>query len=398
MRRVPGLSPRELRRLLADLQGASASEVSDVERAPALAKRDAGVLPPPKAARSAGSVAPLPASPIRRRDWHPAGHGPADGICARLVLRRAWRLRMRPFAVREGALFAGFARRAAAPDQKQRMAGHARCRSGIPVLQLVRCGVLGAAQPELGFARVAAGKAHQIRGGARHPQLGRSEKSARQRPPLLRLLSPPPAERAADLCGSSAGGQDVRFHQPAAGRSRRSRRCAQGQHGDFLLDQQHASRFARGEFWRFAHQEPWSSNCCKSSPSCASLQRCRPSPACAAGWARTRKRCGAAQDKRLRADLAKSLGKAEASSADWLAASDKAAQLPADSPQAKLLVHAAAVYLAKTLVDERPADPVARFHLGNGARIERLNWAGDTSTKGVKQSYGLMVTTSSHRT
>ena len=29
--------------------------------------------------------------------------------------------------------------------------------------------------------------------------------------------------------------------------------------------------------------------------------------------------------------------------------------------------------------------------LGNGARVERLNWAGDPSPKGHKQSYGLMV-------
>ena len=36
-------------------------------------------------------------------------------------------------------------------------------------------------------------------------------------------------------------------------------------------------------------------------------------------------------------------------------------------------------------------DPVARFHLGNGARVERLNWAGDPSAKGLKQSFGLMV-------
>ena len=36
-------------------------------------------------------------------------------------------------------------------------------------------------------------------------------------------------------------------------------------------------------------------------------------------------------------------------------------------------------------------DPVARFHLGNGARVERLNWLGDPSSKGLKQSYGLMV-------
>ena len=38
-----------------------------------------------------------------------------------------------------------------------------------------------------------------------------------------------------------------------------------------------------------------------------------------------------------------------------------------------------------------PADPVARFHLGNGARIERLNYLGDTAVKGFRQSFGLMV-------
>jgi malonyl-CoA decarboxylase len=36
-------------------------------------------------------------------------------------------------------------------------------------------------------------------------------------------------------------------------------------------------------------------------------------------------------------------------------------------------------------------DPVARFHLDNGARLERLNALGDLSAKGVKQSFGLMV-------
>ena len=38
-----------------------------------------------------------------------------------------------------------------------------------------------------------------------------------------------------------------------------------------------------------------------------------------------------------------------------------------------------------------PLDPVARFHLGNGARLERLNWPADLSDRGRKQSYGLMV-------
>jgi len=39
----------------------------------------------------------------------------------------------------------------------------------------------------------------------------------------------------------------------------------------------------------------------------------------------------------------------------------------------------------------RPLDPVARFHLGNGARLERINWLGDVSAKGLAQSGGLMV-------
>src|SRR5574343_2082534 len=38
-----------------------------------------------------------------------------------------------------------------------------------------------------------------------------------------------------------------------------------------------------------------------------------------------------------------------------------------------------------------PADPVSPFHLGNGARVERLNYLGDSSAKGFRQSFGLMV-------
>ena len=36
-------------------------------------------------------------------------------------------------------------------------------------------------------------------------------------------------------------------------------------------------------------------------------------------------------------------------------------------------------------------DPVAHFHLANGARMERLNWEGDLSPKGIKQSAGMMI-------
>ena len=64
-----------------------------------------------------------------------------------------------------------------------------------------------------------------------------------------------------------------------------------------------------------------------------------------------------------------------------------------DITQAKDAVTALAAYyfLKAKLPSGKPVDPVARFHLGNGARLERLNFLGDGSAKGMKQSYGLMV-------
>ena len=50
-----------------------------------------------------------------------------------------------------------------------------------------------------------------------------------------------------------------------------------------------------------------------------------------------------------------------------------------------------AAHYLQSMKNGAPLDAVARFHLGNGARIERLNWAADTSAKGLKQSCGLMV-------
>ena len=93
---------------------------------------------------------------------------------------------------------------------------------------------------------------------------------------------------------------------------------------------------------------------------------------------------------RQRAELGRALG-GEATVEHLLAAFDKPLELDAKSPVRLMLMRCAAQYLGRELHEGRPLDPVARFHLGNGARIERLNWAGDPSAKGLKQSYGLMV-------
>jgi malonyl-CoA decarboxylase len=36
-------------------------------------------------------------------------------------------------------------------------------------------------------------------------------------------------------------------------------------------------------------------------------------------------------------------------------------------------------------------DPVARFHLGNGARLERINWLGNAAPRAIQESFGIMV-------
>ncbi|MEW5879019.1 MAG: malonyl-CoA decarboxylase [Pseudomonadota bacterium] len=68
---------------------------------------------------------------------------------------------------------------------------------------------------------------------------------------------------------------------------------------------------------------------------------------------------------------------------DWPARDGAAADEP-------LLVPLAAYYLTRAKRGAEPIDAVARFHLGNGAVLERLNWLGDTSLHGLARSYGLM--------
>ncbi len=63
----------------------------------------------------------------------------------------------------------------------------------------------------------------------------------------------------------------------------------------------------------------------------------------------------------------------------------------AEAVRRALLPAAAYYFLRAKTARNRPFDPVARFHLGNGARLERINPAGDPSPKGLRQSHGLMV-------
>jgi malonyl-CoA decarboxylase len=56
-----------------------------------------------------------------------------------------------------------------------------------------------------------------------------------------------------------------------------------------------------------------------------------------------------------------------------------------------MLAAAAHYFLLAKDRNGKPLDPVARFHLGNGARLDKINWLADTSEKGLRQSFSLMV-------
>ncbi len=70
---------------------------------------------------------------------------------------------------------------------------------------------------------------------------------------------------------------------------------------------------------------------------------------------------------------------------DWHHDPEKAEALK--TPLLRLCAH----YLVRVRERGRPRDPVARFHLHNGARLERINWLADTSPKGLAESHGILV-------
>jgi malonyl-CoA decarboxylase len=71
---------------------------------------------------------------------------------------------------------------------------------------------------------------------------------------------------------------------------------------------------------------------------------------------------------------------------NWFENAETTAQLRS------LLEPLAAHYFLKARTSKgRLIDSVARFHLGNGARLERIDWLGDLSPKGLRESAGVMV-------
>lgn len=72
----------------------------------------------------------------------------------------------------------------------------------------------------------------------------------------------------------------------------------------------------------------------------------------------------------------------------WPHGTDEAEYAAIETAMMALAAH---YFLVAKGFDGRPVDPVARFHLGNGARLERINYLADASDKGVRDAYGLTV-------
>lgn len=62
-----------------------------------------------------------------------------------------------------------------------------------------------------------------------------------------------------------------------------------------------------------------------------------------------------------------------------------------DALRAPLMRLCARYLIEEKRGENRSLDPVANFHLSNGASVERINWLGDTAPKGFDQSEGMMV-------
>ena len=60
-------------------------------------------------------------------------------------------------------------------------------------------------------------------------------------------------------------------------------------------------------------------------------------------------------------------------------------------PLRAALMRLCAIYLTRRPSPGNRIDPVARFHLGNGARLERINWLANTEPRAIHESFGIMV-------
>src|SRR5438105_13388310 len=126
----------------------------------------------------------------------------------------------------------------------------------------------------------------------------------------------------------------------------------------------------------------WRANCRGSKP----LRRCRPCRDSAPGSPRSTSAASQALGK------ASGVQDADETLLQLLDRPDWHQDPPVAAVLREPLLRLGARYLLQARAPSgRARDPVAHFHLSNGARVEQLNWLGDVSEKGLQQSAGMMV-------
>src|SRR5579875_348210 len=296
------------------------------------------------AARGAGAAAYHAAAAVQR--------APGGGQVPRRLSRRAARLRdARPAAARPGR------------------------GSKAPARQLVRHRLSRAEADQLGITRRPARKADGLRGGARDPRLDRPEEPARGRPPLIFVEVALVSGMAGNIhalldetapIGDPYAADSAIFYSIS--------NCQRGlvgiSFGDFLIKRV-VDALAQ------------------ELPRLKTFATLSPVPGFRAWLERQR-----GEDLLLPSERA-ALQNAAGEEVDLVKLLDRPGWHEEPRLAAALrepLLRLCARYLVHERGSRRRAlDPVAHFHLSNGARIERLNWLGDVSPKGLQQSAGIMV-------
>ena len=214
---------------------------------------------------------------------------------------------------------------------------------------------------------------HEIR------ELGRPAPPHRSaRPALLRVLPSGAGRRAADLRRGRADARHPRRDRADPGGPARRRRAGQGHDRGVLFDLQLPARACRRVVRQLPDQAGGRGDFARE-PAAVDL---RHAVAGAGLRALARPR---AQDRNRRRCRPRTARRSRASTAPgwWQRAAGARADAGAAAARGRLV-------LSQRAQNRRglPVDPVARFHLGNGARLERLNWLADGTEKGLDQSTG----------
>ena len=250
--------------------------------------------------------------------------------------------------------------------------GARAARRGLPLLapRLVQPRVPRDPAHRLAYPRLRARKDHRIRSGAPDPRLGRPAAPPGVGSALFRVLPSLPSRRTPHLRGGGALPGACEFRAGAHLRRGGTGRRGGGGHRGVSTPSATASAASSGSRSATSSSSRWCTSSRSSCRDCAGSPPCRPSPGSGSGWP----------------------GKPD--KAGWpTRAVSATSRAPTGRPTTSSPVCSGSARAISSTGSgvANPWTRLARFHLRNGARLERLNWMGDPSSSGLAQSGGMMV-------